>query len=459
MVSCRGPCDWSRPVSSRGPTSTGWSRWSSSRSPSAGGAPGTASAIRGGMRSSGSGPRCRARPGRRRSRRSRPGSGGCGPSTSEGRGGAGASTARPTRATGSSTFPWVGAERALHAGRGGRGARRSATCPPGAASASRRAQERLLARWDEPHRRRPGHAPGLDPRRGPHDPDRLDLGHQRQEHGDPADHPHPGAGRAARRDDDLGRGARGRADGRAGRLDRPRRRAADPAADATSTSPSSRRRAAGSCCAASATNRTTRASSPTSRPTTSTCRASTRCPSWPRSSPRSAGSPGPTAGSSSTPTTPWLRPSPGASVAGVAYFTLGGRGARTVRRHRAAGGRAYLVRDGLLVEANGDARDRDRRGRPGSRSRSAGWPGTTSPTRWPRPVARAGWAPRSSRSATGWSTSRPTRSAPRGGSTCSAWAPGWSSSTSPTTRPGWRRSSTSPRGSPPVLPGGPRRSP
>lgn len=39
----------------------------------------------------------------------------------------------------------------------------------------------------------------------------------------------------------------------------------------------------------------------------------------------------------------------------VAYFTLGGHGARTVRRHRAAGGRAYLVRDGLLVEANGDA--------------------------------------------------------------------------------------------------------
>jgi cyanophycin synthetase len=38
----------------------------------------------------------------------------------------------------------------------------------------------------------------------------------------------------------------------------------------------------------------------------------------------------------------------------VAYFTLGGRGSRTVRRHRAAGGRAYLVRDGRLVEANGE---------------------------------------------------------------------------------------------------------
>ena len=61
-------------------------------------------------------------------------------------------------------------------------------------------------------------------------PDRLDLGHQRQEHRHPADHPHPAAGRPARRDDDLGRRPRRRADGRAGRLDRARRRAADPRA-------------------------------------------------------------------------------------------------------------------------------------------------------------------------------------------------------------------------------------
>jgi cyanophycin synthetase len=38
----------------------------------------------------------------------------------------------------------------------------------------------------------------------------------------------------------------------------------------------------------------------------------------------------------------------------VAFFTLGGRGSRTVRRHRAAGGRAYLVHRGVLVEANGE---------------------------------------------------------------------------------------------------------
>jgi cyanophycin synthetase len=39
----------------------------------------------------------------------------------------------------------------------------------------------------------------------------------------------------------------------------------------------------------------------------------------------------------------------------VAYFTLGGRGSRIVARHRAAGGRAYLVHRGVLVEANAGA--------------------------------------------------------------------------------------------------------
>ena len=38
----------------------------------------------------------------------------------------------------------------------------------------------------------------------------------------------------------------------------------------------------------------------------------------------------------------------------VALFTLGGRGSRAVRRHRASGGRAYLVHDGVIVEADGD---------------------------------------------------------------------------------------------------------
>lgn len=39
----------------------------------------------------------------------------------------------------------------------------------------------------------------------------------------------------------------------------------------------------------------------------------------------------------------------------VAYFTLQGRSSGTVRRHRARGGRAYLVEDGVVVEANGEA--------------------------------------------------------------------------------------------------------
>ncbi|MEX1170242.1 MAG: Mur ligase family protein [Chloroflexota bacterium] len=37
----------------------------------------------------------------------------------------------------------------------------------------------------------------------------------------------------------------------------------------------------------------------------------------------------------------------------VAYFTLGGRGSRIVARHRARGGRAYLVHRGMMAEANG----------------------------------------------------------------------------------------------------------
>jgi len=38
----------------------------------------------------------------------------------------------------------------------------------------------------------------------------------------------------------------------------------------------------------------------------------------------------------------------------VAYFTLEGRSSGIVRRHRARGGRAYLVDDGMVVEANGE---------------------------------------------------------------------------------------------------------
>ena len=44
--------------------------------------------------------------------------------------------------------------------------------------------------------------------------------------------------------------------------------------------------------------------------------------------------------------------------ANVALFTLEGDASRAVRRHRARGGRAYLVRDGVIVEANGEKETR-----------------------------------------------------------------------------------------------------
>ena len=59
LLSCAGPCAWSRSACSRVRTSTGSSRWSSSRSPSGGGGRGTGSAIRDATRSSTSAPRCR----------------------------------------------------------------------------------------------------------------------------------------------------------------------------------------------------------------------------------------------------------------------------------------------------------------------------------------------------------------------------------------------------------------
>jgi cyanophycin synthetase len=44
--------------------------------------------------------------------------------------------------------------------------------------------------------------------------------------------------------------------------------------------------------------------------------------------------------------------------ANVALFTLLGQQSAVVRRHRARGGRAYLVRDGIIVEANGERQTR-----------------------------------------------------------------------------------------------------
>ena len=87
--------------------------------------------------------------------------------------------------------------------------------------------------------------------------------------------------------------------------------------------------------------------------------------------------------------------------ASVALFTLEGDASagRRAPSSGAAAGPTWSATGGS-IEANGATETHDRRGRGASRSRSAGWPATTSPTPWPRPAARAGWARRSSRSAT-----------------------------------------------------------
>ena len=133
---------------------------------------------------------------------------------------------------------------------------------------------------------------------------------------------------------------------------------------------------------------------------------------------------------------------------------------RSSRRHRARGGRAYLVRDGVA------RRGRRRDARPRS-SRSAAIPitiGGLARHNVANALAAAGGArglgatieqvrdgllrlpPDAERSPGRLNLFRARRR-------------GSSSSTSPTTRPGSRPCSTSPRGSPPAPPAGPRRSP
>ena len=83
----------------------------------------------------------------------------------------------------------------------------------------------------------------------------------------------------------------------------------------------------------------------------------------------------------------------------VAYFSVDG-GSAVVRRHRAAGGRAYLVRRGDDRRGRGRARDAHRRGRAGAdHDRRARPPQRRQRSRGGRRGA-AGWARRSRRSAT-----------------------------------------------------------
>ena len=158
------------------------------------------------------------------------------------------------------TFPWTGAERARDARRGRARARRARRLAVADRAADRRARRGSSRAGRERHRGRPHVTADLDPRRRPADPGRLD-------------HRAPTArrtvtrlithiliaGRAPRRHDDLRRRPRRRADGRAGRLDRARRRAADPrAARHRRRRPRDRPRR-DRAARASATSRTTRA--------------------------------------------------------------------------------------------------------------------------------------------------------------------------------------------------------
>ena len=142
------------------------------------------------------------------------------------------------------TFPWRGAERARTlaeaawqlAGERRPTRGRPADHPDVGAAASADRRRRRRARPDDGPRRRPPH------------PGRLHLRHERQEHGDPDDRPHPGPGRPPGRHDDLRRD-RGRRAAWWSRATGPapaaRRRSS---AAATSTWPCSRRPAAGSSC-------------------------------------------------------------------------------------------------------------------------------------------------------------------------------------------------------------------
>ncbi len=349
-------------------TSTGSSRWSRSRSPSGGGGPGTASATRSDTPWSGSGrdvPAQRLAGPRRRARR--PGSAACAADHGEGRGGLGGPPLvrsrpldrRPSRGVGAERARTIAeaalalAERDVSPSRT-RAPDRSPGAAPGAldASASPRRARRRRAWIRDADRRDPG---------------RLDLRHQRQEHRDPAHHPHPAAGRA-RTSARPPRTASSSTSGwsSAGDWTGPGRRPADPRPDATSTSRCSRRPAAGSCCAASATSRTTRACSPTSRPTTSTCRASTPSPSWPRSSPTICRITKPDGWVVLNGDDPLVAAVAPRVRAHVAFFSMdaGRRRPARVRRHAAGGGRAYVLRRRLARRGRtATVRRRDRRRR------------------------------------------------------------------------------------------------
>ena len=107
----------------------------------------------------------------------------------------------------------------------------------------------------------------------------------------------------------------------------------------------------------------------------------------------------------------------------VAFFSTD-EGSAVVRRHRAAGGRAYVIRRGSLVEADGDRETTDRRDRAGpDHDRRAGPPQRGQCARGGRRGARPG---RLDRAGPRRPDRLPTlgRAVARDGSTSTGWAPG-----------------------------------
>ncbi len=395
-----GPCDWSRPACSKVPTSTGSSRWSSSRSPSAGDGRGTASAIpaRHALVHLGAAVPTRDWPdARRRDRGLDP------PAARRPRRG-------PRRAGGPSLVGSGALDRHVPVGRrragadpdrGRPGPRRARRLAVARRARLTGAQERLLGALDGADRGRARDAARVDPRRRPPGPDRVDLGDQRQEHGHPADHPHPAARRPACRDDHLGRGPRRRADGRAGDWTGPggahqilARRDIDVAVLETARGGIVLRGVGYESNEASVL---TNVSSdhldlqgihtlPELAEVKSTICRITRPDGWVV---LNADDP--------------LVAAVARRVrgAGRAVHAPGGDASGSCARHRdARRARVSRARRDASSRRTATARPRSSRSS-ASRSRSAGWRATTSPTRSPRPAGRAGWARRSSRSATG----------------------------------------------------------
>ena len=451
-----GPCAWSRSACSRVRTSTGWRRWSRSRSPSAGGGPGSGSASPVGTRWSGSGaavPR-REWPGDVERmvewiRRLRVDHG-------EGRGGVAVHrSSDPGHWI--VTFPWTGAERAHSI-----------------AEAAVALTERDMAPTGEPATpsRPRGRSPAgtqriADARTTPpawiRDADRkMPVVSITGTNGKSTvtrltTHILVRAKRRGR-DDDVRRRARQRAHGRPRRLDRPRRRVADP----RPVRPRRRRprdgpRRTGPAWHGLRVERGQRRHQRHLR--------SSRSPGNPHAAGAGRGQvdgrPGHEAGRLVRAQRATIRTSPG-SRAGSAGRWRSSRSSPAGRQRsgatrRPAGGATPWTASGWwsstgrrstrIVEVRrgpdhdrraGPAQRRERHGRRcrGPRARAVDRGGRRRARRLP---AVASWR--------------------RAGSTCSGSGRGSSSSTSPTTRPGSRRCSTSPRASPAAPPVGRRRSP